>query len=491
MYPSVGALVLATAVLASLASAYAFFTVFQRPPIAILFGVLWGFMILNLDRLILTTFPKHENIPRQLLHAAPRIGLALLISITIAHPLLLRIFEPEIRDRIARDTDSSRSIIEDKINEAHKQAARERERIENQEQAAVQQDEGYLKGTSDQESECYQELSQCRTTGGCESAYERRILARCEQKRYTAQHARNLFDAAKRSRTAKTGELESNLLRQENETVAELDRMLNHLDADANPSLLRRSEALSKIESEKSMAGRMIWFVYFLVFCLETTPVFVTIISPADLVHILVNKSKEIFKARHMDVAAEKLAAQPTLQAKAAEQARQATALPKAEEREKRPAVVPKSEEQAAPPAAQTKAEDRAKKPTVQGGGEEQARQATVQAKTEEGAKQPTNEVRIPSLYPPQNFRSPGGVGHREPVASTVYRARVFGGFFSQHKGGKTSRGQKVVLGIGTAAIMGVTSFAGYDLTAIVESAALFVALAPLLMRYEMPVESA
>jgi hypothetical protein len=521
-YPSVGALVLTTAVLASLSSAYAFFTVFQRPIIAVLFGALWGFMILNLDRLILATFPKHENIARQCLHAAPRIGLALVISITIAHPLLLRLFEPEILDRIAGDTDLSRSVIEDKISEVHKQAARERERIENQGQAALQQEQSYLKDASAQEAECYQELSQCQTAGGCEPDYERRIRARCEQKRYAAQHARNFFDATRGSWTAKTAELENNLLRQENETVAELNRMLSHLDADANPSLLRRSDALSKIANEKSMAGRMVWFVYLLVFFLETTPVFVTIISPVDLVDLVVNKSRQVFKVRHIDAAAEKLARPPTV-VKPDEPVKQTTILPKTQQPAEQATAPTKSEERVVTPTPQSKTGEGSRQPAAHGVGEGQAAQAgtddrakratalpTVEERSDRSpvaskgngqaaqpsaatrgngqAKQPTNEIATPPPHQAPGARPQGGLGYR-PQVPTVQFPRFVG--FVSHKKGKTSTRQKVfVVGL-TAAITGGTLLAGWPRVESIEAAILFVHLAPFLLLYEIRGESA
>jgi hypothetical protein len=499
-YTCFGALVLTTAAFASLSSGYALFTVFPHPRIAIFFGVLWGFMISSLDRLILTTFPKHGSIPRQLLHAAARVLLALVIAITVAHPLTLLIFEPEILDRIARDTNSGRSDIEDKINNVHKQGELERQQIREREQAAVQQEQIDWKDMNDKENLCYQELARC-AKGECDSVYTKRIEERCRVNGYRAQHTRNSFEAAKLRSAAKVAALEGDSIQRENEAVELLKGSLKVFDPNTRPSLLRRSEALGEIADERSTASRTIWFVRLLFLCVETIPVFLTIITPLDSAGKLKVKIEDKYDKDEIDAVAGEQAKKPSMEARerekrptvqpgGEEQARQAVVQAKTDEGAKQPAAVPKSEEQAAPPTAQTKAEERPKRPKVQPDGEEQARQAVVQAKTDEGAKQPTNEVRIPSPYSPQNFRSPGGVGHRESVASTVYRARVFGGFFSQRKGGKTSRGQKVVLAIGTAAIMGVTSLAGYDLTAIVESAALFVALAPLLMRYEMQVES-
>jgi len=52
-YVAIGTTVLITAILASLSGGYAFFTIFKILPISTALGGLWGFMILNLDRLII------------------------------------------------------------------------------------------------------------------------------------------------------------------------------------------------------------------------------------------------------------------------------------------------------------------------------------------------------------------------------------------------------------------------------------------------------
>lgn len=57
-YASIGATVFFTAVLASISSSYALFTVFDSVLIAICFGVLWGLIIFNLDRYIVSTMRK-------------------------------------------------------------------------------------------------------------------------------------------------------------------------------------------------------------------------------------------------------------------------------------------------------------------------------------------------------------------------------------------------------------------------------------------------
>ena len=95
-YAGIGATVFFTAVMATIASAYALYTVFDNYASAIFFGTIWGLLIFNLDRFIVSTLRKRDNFFDEFLQATPRIALAIIIAIVIAKPLELKIFEKEI-----------------------------------------------------------------------------------------------------------------------------------------------------------------------------------------------------------------------------------------------------------------------------------------------------------------------------------------------------------------------------------------------------------
>lgn len=95
-YAGIGATVFFTALLAFIASGYALYTVFDNLFTAIFFGFIWGLLIFNLDRYIVSTIKKQDNVIDELLQATPRIILALIIAIVISKPLELKIFEKEI-----------------------------------------------------------------------------------------------------------------------------------------------------------------------------------------------------------------------------------------------------------------------------------------------------------------------------------------------------------------------------------------------------------
>lgn len=95
-YAGIGATVFFTAVMAFIAASYALYTVFDNLYAAIFFGLVWGLLIFNLDRFIVSTIKKTGNIIDELIQASPRIILAVIIAIVISKPLELKIFEKEI-----------------------------------------------------------------------------------------------------------------------------------------------------------------------------------------------------------------------------------------------------------------------------------------------------------------------------------------------------------------------------------------------------------
>lgn len=95
-YAGIGATVFFTALMAFIASSYALYTVFDNPFAAVGFGLVWGLLIFNLDRFIVSTLRKRDNKFDEILQATPRIILAIIIAVVISKPLELKIFEKEI-----------------------------------------------------------------------------------------------------------------------------------------------------------------------------------------------------------------------------------------------------------------------------------------------------------------------------------------------------------------------------------------------------------
>ena len=96
----IGGTIFFTGLFAALAAGYALFTVFDNYYIAGALGIIWGLMIFNLDRFIVSSIRKEEKPGRELWSALPRLLLAIIISLIIAKPLELKIFAKEIEPQL-------------------------------------------------------------------------------------------------------------------------------------------------------------------------------------------------------------------------------------------------------------------------------------------------------------------------------------------------------------------------------------------------------
>src|SRR5882724_2758318 len=103
-YAGLGGVILATFVLAALSAGYAIYSVFDNLLWACGFALIWGLIIFNFDRFLVATMREYGvSRKRQIWMASPRIALALLIGVTIARPLELKIFEKEIDTQVVEN----------------------------------------------------------------------------------------------------------------------------------------------------------------------------------------------------------------------------------------------------------------------------------------------------------------------------------------------------------------------------------------------------
>lgn len=103
-FVGIGATIFFTALFASLSGGYAMYFVFAGNSAAVffamLFGLMWGLAIFNMDRYIVSSINKNGSANKQILQATPRILLAIMIGIVISRPLELKIFDKEIRQKL-------------------------------------------------------------------------------------------------------------------------------------------------------------------------------------------------------------------------------------------------------------------------------------------------------------------------------------------------------------------------------------------------------
>lgn len=262
-YAGIGATVFFTALMAFLASGYALYTVFDNVYIAIVFGLLWGLLIFNLDRFIVSTIKKRDSFKSEFYQAAPRIILAIIIAVVISKPLEMKIFEKEINQ-----------VLLEQKNELT---------LANKDQIALQ----YTPAISDLQNQIEDLKSEINTKEAETNALYETYIAEAEGRKGTLligkgpvyKEKREKHDAAlqelqelKEANAEKIAAAEvqiESLNNQYKSTVANSQPIIDGFDG-----LMARINAL----------GELPWFPSFFIFLLflaiETSPIVVKLLSP-------------------------------------------------------------------------------------------------------------------------------------------------------------------------------------------------------------------
>jgi len=122
-YAGIGGIVLCTGLLAAVSGGYAFYTIFAPKGdavndnplawgwvlLALFFALVWGAIILNMDRFIVSSTGKGDGKDsisgKELLQALPRIIIAFILGIAISTPLEVRILKTEIDAELQKKQD--------------------------------------------------------------------------------------------------------------------------------------------------------------------------------------------------------------------------------------------------------------------------------------------------------------------------------------------------------------------------------------------------
>ena len=114
-YRMIGAFVFLTAVFAALSGGFALYAGFKKLTLAIPIGILWGTFIFTLDRFIVSSIRKSSHDgdgsagdkvlskSMEILTALPRLIMAVFIAVTVAVPLELKYFAPEISAQLSKN----------------------------------------------------------------------------------------------------------------------------------------------------------------------------------------------------------------------------------------------------------------------------------------------------------------------------------------------------------------------------------------------------
>lgn len=110
-YVAFGATVLVPCAFAFIASAYAISTLTDNPRVIYPIAAVWAFIILTIDRALLAGYRAYASGFRKLSQFSLRLIVAILMGITIAHPLVLLLFRDTISSVIAKDRAAEIEVV--------------------------------------------------------------------------------------------------------------------------------------------------------------------------------------------------------------------------------------------------------------------------------------------------------------------------------------------------------------------------------------------
>ena len=262
-YAGIGATVFFTAFMAFLAGSYALITVFDNYYIATAFGLVWGLLIFNLDRFIVSTLKKRDSFLDEFIQASPRIALALIIAIVISKPLEIKIFEKEINTVILKEKNDMALANKTQVANLYKSDL-------DQNQAAMDSVKSSITNKEKEVAALYQAyITEAEGTAGTKKMGKGPIY---KEKRAAYDRAAVQLDSLKKVTAATIAEREARaktLQADVDQKVSETQPIINGFDG-----LMARINALGKLPFLPS------FFIMLLFLAIETAPVIAKLLSP-------------------------------------------------------------------------------------------------------------------------------------------------------------------------------------------------------------------
>ncbi|WP_417785711.1 DUF4407 domain-containing protein [Tenacibaculum sp.] len=261
-YAGIGATVFFTALMATIASAYALFTVFDNIYTAIFFGIVWGLLIFNLDRFIVSTIKKRESKRKELIQVLPRLLLAMIIAVVISKPLELKIFEKEINQVLL--TEKNQMKLDNKTQIAQ-QFTPEIEKI-NTDIASLKNEIA----TKEQEVNTLYEtyIAEAEGRKGTKLLGKGPVYKEKREKHDAALSELSQLKTSNNEKIKTKEEIIKNLTQQQKEAESKTQPIISNFDG-----LMARVNALNKLPWLPS------FFIFLLFLAIETAPIFAKLIS--------------------------------------------------------------------------------------------------------------------------------------------------------------------------------------------------------------------
>ncbi len=287
-YVGIGATIFFTGVLAFFSAGYALFTVFDSYLGAVLFGIIWGLMIFNLDRYIVSSMKSKGSFGGDFFVALPRLMLAILLALVISKPLELKIFEKEINAELITMEQEVFKTQEDRVQERYATQI-----ADFQKEIVVLKKEIAIK-TAKRDTLEMMAIQEADGTGGSRN---RNLGPIYKAKKAKAEAAQGELDQLLAANLPLITEKENAI----KEMQTGISTQIASLDRDNYGGLASRMEALDRLSnrSEAIMIANI--FVMLLFVSVETAPILVKLISPRSPYDYLLNEHEHVFKMAHQE----------------------------------------------------------------------------------------------------------------------------------------------------------------------------------------------
>lgn len=265
-YVGIGATVLFTGIFAAVSGAYALFTVFDSAWAPVLFGLLWGSMIFNLDRYIVSSMKKEGKAWAELKLAMPRLIMAIMLAIVISKPLELRIFQREIDEELVFMSQAMFKDQEDRVK------SRFQTKID-----ILNMEIDKMNGQMDAKAKVRDALAleARQEADGSGGSGHRSMGPIYKAKKQDA-------DNAGEELTRLTARLQPIIEKKQKmliDTEKELHKSVKDLRHEGYDGLAARIGALESASAKSFPVAVANWFIFFLFIAIETAPLFVKLLS--------------------------------------------------------------------------------------------------------------------------------------------------------------------------------------------------------------------
>ncbi len=294
-YASIGATVFFTGLLAALSGGYAMHSVFDNYWVTIPFAIVWGLVIFNLDRYIVSSLVKPKasgkgalvDFFRELPPAIPRFLLAAVIAFAVSNPLELRLFKKEIDIQLAANLEKFKS--EFSVNSSYKKQI-----------GAVQK--------AQKEEKLFKDLTENeRQLANFENDYVKEVQGITGTKKYGYGIAAKTLEksiAALKSRNDSIKSAYSKVEFSNNIKIDSLEKAHNVAFAEQLkqraevPGFLAQNMALAQLQASNPTVKITSWFLRLLFLILEISPILVKLLSPKGLYDLALEKTLEDEKTK-------------------------------------------------------------------------------------------------------------------------------------------------------------------------------------------------